>query len=196
MTEIKKVSKANGSPSNPANMSSVDLVRDGFELDSGGNPETANSSMIQRKELSELLRIATVDNFQGEEAQVIIVSLVRSNNQRKVGFLKTTNRINVLLSRAQHGMYLIGNSETYSNVPMWEKVLGMLRADNAVGDSIELLCPRHPDMCPQIREPEDFDLLSPEGGCRLPCDKRLDCGHRKSCSFYPPPHSSSASLPY
>ena len=67
---------------------------------------------LEKKKLSELLRVATVDNFQGEEAKVIIVSLVRSNNEKKVGFLRTTNRINVLLSRAQHGMYLIGNADT------------------------------------------------------------------------------------
>ena len=84
-------------------------------------PESALSprkGALAKKKLSELLRVATVDNFQGEEAKVVIVSLVRSNEARKVGFLKTTNRINVLLSRAQHGMYLIGNSETYANVPM------------------------------------------------------------------------------
>lgn len=47
--------------------------------------------------LSQQLRIATVDNFQGEEANVVIVSLVRSNEQKACGFLRTTNRINVLL---------------------------------------------------------------------------------------------------
>ncbi|KAF2187214.1 hypothetical protein K469DRAFT_686386 [Zopfia rhizophila CBS 207.26] len=50
---------------------------------------------LEKKKLSDLLRVATVDNFQGEEAKVVIVSLVRSNNERKVGFLRTTNRINV-----------------------------------------------------------------------------------------------------
>ncbi|KAJ5797072.1 uncharacterized protein N7518_005612 [Penicillium psychrosexuale] len=44
----------------------------------------------------------------------------------QVGFLRTENCINVLLSRAQHGMYLIGNSETYLNVPMWAEVHAQL----------------------------------------------------------------------
>jgi hypothetical protein len=52
-----------------------------------------------------MLTVGTVNNFQGEEAQIIIVSLVRSNKEKKVGFLRTTNRINILLSRAKHGMY-------------------------------------------------------------------------------------------
>ncbi|KAF2638002.1 hypothetical protein P280DRAFT_456763 [Massarina eburnea CBS 473.64] len=134
---------------------------------------------LMRKRLSDLLRIATVDNFQGEEAKIIIVSLVRSNKDRKVGFLKTTNRINVLLSRAQHGMYLIGNANTYSNVPMWEKVIEMLRATDAINASLGLCCPRHPEKTLEVQSPEDFARLSPEGGCREACTDRLpDCGHR------------------
>jgi hypothetical protein len=75
------------------------------ELDVHGNAPPS----IERRELTQSVRIATVflmdilkltvqvDNFQGEEAKVIIVSLVRSNENGKVGFLKTSNRINVLL---------------------------------------------------------------------------------------------------
>jgi hypothetical protein len=134
---------------------------------------------LERKKLSDLLRISTCDNFQGEESQIIIVSLVRSNKQKRVGFLKTINRINVLLSRAQHGMYLIGNTETYSNIPMWSKVLGMLEATDSVGKTLGLCCSRHPDTEIQVRQPEDFARLSPEGGCQLACDQRLSaCGHR------------------
>ena len=121
--------------------------------------------------MTELLRIGTVDNFQGEEAKIVIVSLVRSNSEKKVGFLKTTNRINVLLSRAQHGMYLIGNAETYSNVPMWSQVLGMLRAEESVGRAFELCCPRHPETEILVSNPDGFAILSPDGGCRKPCDR-------------------------
>ncbi|KAI4673398.1 uncharacterized protein J4E84_011123 [Alternaria hordeiaustralica] len=127
------------------------LERDGFVVDGEIIPEAAvpahesyQGKPLRKKQLSELLRVATVDNFQGEEAKIVIVSLVRSNEKRNVGFLKTTNRINVLLSRAQHGMYLIGNAETYSSVEMWQKVIGMLRAADSMGMSLALRCPRHP----------------------------------------------------
>lgn len=161
------------------------LDKDGFNLNVGDlvdeQPNTINQAIqgaLQKKTLSELLRIATVDNFQGEEAKVIIVSLVRSNGQKKVGFLKTTNRINVLLSRARHGMYLIGSAETYSNVAMWQKVIAMLKASDSLGSALGLCCPRHQDSPIQVSEPEDFPRLSPEGGCRLACPWRLpDCGH-------------------
>lgn len=133
----------------------------------------------ERKSLNELLRVATVDNFHGEEAKIVIVSLVRSNKEKKIGFLRTTNRINVLLSRAQYGMYLVGNTETYSNQQMWAKVQGMLHATDAVGQAFALCCPRHPKTEIEVFEPEDFARLSPEGGCELACDRRLaDCGHR------------------
>lgn len=132
---------------------------------------------LEKRHLNELLRIATVDNFQGEEAKIIVVSLVRSNKEGNVGFLKTSNRINVLLSRAQHGMYLIGNVDTYSSVGMWQKVISMLGAKDLVGQALALCCPRHPDKVIEIRDPEDFDIASPEGGCREACINRLECGH-------------------
>lgn len=161
------------------------LDKDGFtEGDTSPPHETAElhsthrKTVLEKKTLSDLLRIATVDNFQGEEAKVIIVSLVRSNNEKRVGFLRTTNRINVLLSRAQHGMYLIGNSDTYSNIDMWQKVINMLRMTDAVGTSLGLSCPRHPETNIEVHEPHDFLKVSPEGGCRLACLWRLpECGH-------------------
>jgi hypothetical protein len=162
------------------------LAKDGFDVEDPLsdkeqqiNQSSSNRKPLQKKKLSELLRVATVDNFQGEEAKIILVSLVRSNNNQKVGFLKTINRINVLLSRAQHGMYLIGNTSTYSNVPMWARVLALLQATDSVGKTLELCCPRHKDTNITVSQPDDFARLSPEGGCQLACDRRLiDCGHR------------------
>ncbi|KAF1993893.1 NFX1-type zinc finger-containing protein 1 [Amniculicola lignicola CBS 123094] len=161
------------------------LEKEGFSVVAtrSGDEEPDNMSghrkaPLEKKKLSDLLRVATVDNFQGEEAKVVIVSLVRSNKERKVGFLRTTNRINVLLSRAQHGMYLIGNTDTYSNINMWQKVVDMLRASESVGDSLHLCCPRHKDTPIQVFQPDDLPRLSPEGGCREACLWRLpDCGH-------------------
>ncbi|KAF5493564.1 NFX1-type zinc finger-containing protein 1 [Colletotrichum fructicola] len=89
------------------------------------------------------VRAATVDNFQGEEANVVIISLVRSNNERRCGFLSTSNRINVLLFRAKHGMYIIGNSQTSIHVPMWAKVINLMQQEGNFGNELELQCPRH-----------------------------------------------------
>ncbi|KAF5017404.1 hypothetical protein F66182_10670 [Fusarium sp. NRRL 66182] len=107
------------------------LAQEGWE-DGLSEAAEASRKRIEKKKLLSAVRLATVDNFQGEEAKVIIVSLVRSNPERKVGFLGTENRINVLLSRAKHGMYLMGNAATYLNVPMWADVYSILTEADAV----------------------------------------------------------------
>nr|KAG5707448.1 hypothetical protein BaRGS_011952 [Batillaria attramentaria] len=53
--------------------------------------------------------VTAVDNYQGEENDVIILSLVRSNVEGSVGFLGTDNRVCVALSRARNGLYAFGN---------------------------------------------------------------------------------------
>ncbi|GAP86863.2 putative nf-x1 finger and helicase [Rosellinia necatrix] len=123
------------------------------------------------------IRLATVDNFQGEEAKVVVISLVRSNNEKRCGFLNTPNRINVLLSRARHGMYIISNSDTYERIPMWAHVITMLKDKNNIGPTLELQCPRHPDHPIEVSTPDHFLQFSPEGGCLQQCDQRLSCGH-------------------
>ncbi|GES66835.1 P-loop containing nucleoside triphosphate hydrolase protein [Aspergillus terreus] len=124
---------------------------------------------LSKSTLLHALRVATVDNFQGEEAKVVVISLVRSNSQNRCGFLRTPNRINVLLSRAQHGMYLIGNSATSRNVDMWGMVLDMLEREGNIGYALDLTCPRHPEAPITVSEPDHFAQYSPEGGCSLQC---------------------------
>lgn len=132
---------------------------------------------VNKSSALKALKVATIDNFQGEEAKVVVISLVRSNKMNKCGFLKTSNRINVLLSRAQHGMFIIGNSETAGSVQMWADVLDILRTSGNLSTAFELKCPRHPDKLITVSKPDDFTQFSPEGGCNLKCDQRLRCGH-------------------
>lgn len=153
-----------------------DLEAKGLE-DDNGEETAATAGSIRKTTLLDALRIATVDNFQGEEAKVIVISLVRSNDERKCGFLKTSNRINVLLSRACHGMYVIGNAYTARGVPMWNQVITMLENDGNLGETLALCCPRHKETSIEVSEPDDFSILSPEGGCNRKCISRLTCGH-------------------
>ncbi|KAF2171405.1 hypothetical protein M409DRAFT_63696 [Zasmidium cellare ATCC 36951] len=160
-------------------LDTLDLEHDGDEEDVASSKSEAQkpASQIAKGTLLQALRLATVDNFQGEEAKVVIISLVRSNEQRKCGFLRTSNRINVLLSRAMHGMYIIGNSKTSEHIPMWKQVLEILHANGNIGPAIELCCPRHPETPLAITEPNQFAHISPEAGCSLLCGKMLPCGH-------------------
>lgn len=58
------------------------------------------------------LRISTIDSFQGQEKENIIVSLVRSNDDGDIGFLKDYRRMNVAMTRAKEQLYVIGDSAT------------------------------------------------------------------------------------
>ncbi|KAK3486914.1 uncharacterized protein B0T23DRAFT_236859 [Neurospora hispaniola] len=145
-----------------------------------GDSEIPTQTLLPsgKMQMKDGIRLATVDGFQGEQAKVIIISLVRSNKKSKVGFLRLKNRINVLLSRVQHGMYLIGNAATFPAVDMWKDVYRQISARKAAGPSIPLCCPRHPKTPIHCTSPEDFVYVSPEGGCTLACADRLPvCGH-------------------
>ncbi len=65
------------------------------------------------------MRISTIDSFQGQEQHTIILSLVRSNDEGIIGFLKDYRRMNVALTRAKEQLYVIGDSATLANDPFF-----------------------------------------------------------------------------
>ncbi|KAH0285979.1 hypothetical protein KCU62_g7088, partial [Aureobasidium sp. EXF-3399] len=71
-------------------------------LDDAAQSRAPPAPGVQKGSMASAVRLATVDNFQGEEAEVVVISLVRSNDRHSCGFLRTSNRINVLLSRAKN----------------------------------------------------------------------------------------------
>lgn len=97
------------------------LVKDYLSklLDSGVKPEEvgvispyAAQVGILKKELPEKVEVSTVDGFQGREKEVIIISLVRSNDTNDVGFVADERRINVAITRPKRQLCIVGNSET------------------------------------------------------------------------------------
>jgi ATP-dependent RNA/DNA helicase IGHMBP2 len=62
--------------------------------------------------LPKQLRISTIDSFQGQEKENIIISLVRSNDDGDIGFLKDYRRMNVAITRAKEQLFVIGDSAT------------------------------------------------------------------------------------
>lgn len=67
---------------------------------------------ILRPAFGEDIEIGTVDGMQGREKEAVIISLVRSNDQREVGFLKDKRRLNVAMTRARRHLCVIGDSST------------------------------------------------------------------------------------
>ncbi|GBE80241.1 hypothetical protein SCP_0214510 [Sparassis crispa] len=128
------------------------------------------------------VRLGTVDIFQGQEAKIVIVSLVRNSGSYEtgsasIGFLKSSNRINVALSRAKHGLYILGNASNLRKNPTWSTIVDEMEARDQIGTGFPTICPRHPDQTQVISQPGELNRLSPGGGCLLPCGFRLGCGH-------------------
>ncbi|XP_017560739.2 NFX1-type zinc finger-containing protein 1 isoform X2 [Pygocentrus nattereri] len=122
------------------------------------------------------VKVHVVDKYQGEENDIVILSLVRSNLVGKVGFLQIPNRVCVALSRAKKGLYCLGNMELFSKVKLWSNILHTLREKGQVGRALTLSCQNHPETRTLVSHAKDFAMV-PEGGCNKPCEYRLDCGH-------------------
>ncbi|XP_070700533.1 NFX1-type zinc finger-containing protein 1 [Pempheris klunzingeri] len=137
------------------------------------------------------VKVHVVDKYQGEENDIVLLSLVRSNQQGKVGFLNIPNRVCVALSRAKKGLYCIGNSTMLGQVKLWSNIFYTLRENGQVGKHLTLCCQNHPDRQVRASCADDFKQ-APEGGCTLPCEFRLDCGHVCSsvCHPYDPEHKN------
>ncbi|TVY77476.1 NFX1-type zinc finger-containing protein 1 [Fusarium oxysporum f. sp. cubense] len=129
------------------------------------------------------LRLSTIDNYQGEECDVVIVSLTRSNASGDIGFLDACERLVVLLSRARNGMILFGNMETFMKSKkggkMWTQYFDALKKNNSIFDGVPIHCERHPETSMLLKLPEEFDEKCPNGGCAEPCNALLSCGKHK-----------------
>ncbi|XP_017477675.1 PREDICTED: NFX1-type zinc finger-containing protein 1-like isoform X2 [Rhagoletis zephyria] len=123
------------------------------------------------------MRVTTVDNFQGEENKIILLSLVRNNEEGNIGFLKEENRVCVALSRARDGMYIMGNIHNLvMKNTIWPKIKKVLEEENAIGNALEFQCQIHHDQITLIQDVKDFQKC-PEGGCSRKCELALACGH-------------------
>ncbi|CAE6488320.1 unnamed protein product [Rhizoctonia solani] len=151
------------------------------------------TGIVKDVQLSKQVIIRTLDNFQGEEGEVIILSLIRNSGtpfnkettsldhvkgRAPIGFLKSLNRTNVGLSRAKHGLYIFGNApELAQGSQMWSDVLKELNSSECLGSKLPIACSRHPDYIQWIDKPGVIPVVSPRGGCVQPCGGALACGH-------------------
>ena len=135
-----------------------------------------------------LPRVSSVDNFQGEENDIILLSLVRNNEDDNIGFLKTNNRVCVALSRARKGLYIMGNRKMLSKQsPLWKDVLADFDKSGCIGKSLPLVCSNH-QAENLVSSAADFKTLVPNGGCLEKCQHRLECGHACPQMCHPSDH--------
>jgi helicase required for RNAi-mediated heterochromatin assembly 1 len=164
----------------------------------------------QRKRLLRLLRqdrgiaavgdegfnVYTVDSYQGEENEIVILSLVRSpkaGNPYSAGFLDDQNRAVVAISRARRGFYIFGNmsnmlgaSDLSFNLwgKIWNAFVTAQRTSPKLG--LPVICQQHGTQT-QIKNIDQW--VGNAGGCFVPCKEKLPCGHFCKLNCHPMPHN-------
>lgn len=91
------------------------------------------------KAFSELITIDTVDGFQGQERDLMLISLTRSNDRGEIGFLADERRMNVALTRAKRKLVLIGDSSTLAQHAFFDQLLSFFEEKGAYRSIWELL---------------------------------------------------------
>lgn len=87
-----------------------------------------NETLRKNKSKSELrIEVSTIDGFQGREKEVIILSTVRNNRRREVGFLRDWRRLNVAITRARTLLIVAGDESTIATDENWRRWLGWVR---------------------------------------------------------------------
>ena len=74
------------------------------------------------KPFRSLITINTVDGFQGQERDVVMISLVRSNEEGEIGFLRELRRMNVAMTRARMKLMIVGNAATLTKHKFYRKL--------------------------------------------------------------------------
>ena len=180
--------RSTGSSGVPAAASCCVLVQDWAEqiIKAGTGLSEGRHRMLQmisdssRKHLKELralngVTFSSIDRYQGSENDVVIISLVRSNAECKVGFLREPARRVVAQSRARLGMYVVGDGETFEKSPHWAQLAANLEGRGRRGRGIPLCCPAHKSCMREISW-EEADSVIQCGICQQPCGQLMSCG--------------------
>ena len=164
----------------------------------GGGP---NVKLVQQEENK--VQVCTIDMFQGDENDFIIVSLVRSNPSAAIGFLMEESRRCVAQSRARCGMYLIGNpatltqeSKSKSKSP-WIPLLRAMRDGNWVSNTLDIQCVKHKGSA--VASVADADALEgilqkPARLCKQACGVLYSCGVHACIKTCIPVHAHASCI--
>ncbi len=74
-----------------------------------------------------LITVNTIDGFQGQERDIILISMVRANEDGQIGFLKDLRRMNVAMTRARMKLIILGDAPTLTKHPFYKKLLGYIK---------------------------------------------------------------------
>lgn len=138
----EKSGKDGGSLINEGELSILEKL---FEMENIDLSKTALISpyagqvQLAKDQLSKKLRISTIDSFQGQESNTVVISLVRSNQDAVIGFLKDYRRMNVAITRAKERLFVIGDSSTIGQDPFYSSFLEYMEGQEGYRSAWELM---------------------------------------------------------
>lgn len=104
---------------------SLDILQTAFISPYSGQVATAKDLLPKQ------MRVSTIDSFQGQEKENIILSLVRSNDDGDIGFLKDYRRMNVAITRAKEQLFVIGDSATIGGDSFYNEFLSYIEKNGS-----------------------------------------------------------------
>lgn len=107
-----------------------------------------------------LISVNTVDGFQGQERDVILISLVRSNAEGQIGFLRDLRRMNVAITRARMKLIILGDPDTLTRHPFYRKLYEYINAPNLSSQSPETF---HPSLRQERGQESVSDFCDEDG---------------------------------
>ena len=81
-----------------------------------------------------LISVNTVDGFQGQERDVVFISLVRANENGQIGFLNDLRRMNVAITRARMKLVILGEAATLGQHAFYRKLMQYIREEGKIED--------------------------------------------------------------
>jgi superfamily I DNA and/or RNA helicase len=119
------------------------------------------------KPFRRLISINTVDGFQGQERDVIVISMVRSNDEGQIGFLRDLRRMNVAITRARMKLIIIGNQKTMTRHTfyrqLWRYIKGLSGEENQWSGEEELLSGEEKEGYSDNTDESTYDTLEGNG---------------------------------
>jgi predicted DNA helicase len=107
----------------------INYLKDAIE-----DSEVLNGLLLQRR-----LSVGTVDSFQGQERDIIAITLTRSNPQGEIGFLSDIRRMNVGMTRARRKLLLVGDSSTLGRHPFFGELLAYVKGVGGYRKAVEMV---------------------------------------------------------
>jgi len=87
-----------------------------------------NKELIKRINILDYINVNTVDSFQGQESDIVLLSCVRSNT-KSIGFLSDKRRLNVAITRARFTLIIFGNADTLCKDSNWRNIISEIKND-------------------------------------------------------------------